>query len=378
MVSSFSKKKIFTTFIKISFYTSVIFYLLACLTPYISPKYFYPLTFLAIGFPLLLIVMLVWLIFFGFYKKKFTLIVFVIILFGFKNIISVFSFHLPQQKLEQKSTTAIRVLSWNVMNFVMHEVKNDTIGNPYKKMMNFLKSTNADIICIQDFEQLDSSIFLHPISYIKDSLFYPYVYLSPDIDTTTFWGHSYYGTCIFSKFPIVNSSRVQYNGKHFTESLAIADISYNNKIFRVFNTHLRSMYTSMDTTLPREDFKYVIDDTNLVFHSSKLFKIKHFDTSHINQIEIIKKVFDTTKTPFVFCADLNSVPSSFVYHKLSENLIDAFTEKGLGWKGTYASSIPFLRIDVVLMSKQFKTLQYFSPTLNLSNHYPVIADISLN
>jgi len=378
MVSSFSKKKIFTTFIKISFYTSVIFYLLACLTPYISPKYFYPLTFLAIGFPLLLIVMLVWLIFFGFYKKKFTLIVFVIILFGFKNIISVFSFHLPQQKLEQKSTTAIRVLSWNVMNFVMHEVKNDTIGNPYKKMMNFIKSTNADIICIQDFEQLDSSIFLHPISYIKDSLFFPYVYLSPDIDTTTFWGHSYYGTCIFSKFPIVNSSRVQYNGKHFTESLAIADISYNNKIFRVFNTHLRSMYTSMDTTLPREDFKYVIDDTNLVFHSSKLFKIKHFDTSHINQIEIIKKVFDTTKTPFVFCADLNSVPSSFVYHKLSENLIDAFTEKGFGWKGTYASSIPFLRIDVVLMSNQFKTLQYFSPTLNLSNHYPVIADISLN
>ncbi len=378
MVSSFSKKKIFTTFIKISFYTSVIFYLLACLTPYISPKYFYPLTFLAIGFPLLLIIMLMWLIFFGFYKKKFTLIVFVIILFGFKNIISVFSFHLPQQKLEQKSTTAIRVLSWNVMNFVMHEVKNDTIGNPYKKMMNFIKSTNADIICIQDFEQLDSSIFLHPISYIKDSLFYPYVYLSPDIDTTTFWGHSYYGTCIFSKFPIVNSSRVQYNGKHFTESLAIADISYNNKIFRVFNTHLRSMYTSMDTTLPREDFKYVIDDTNLVFHSSKLFKIKHFDTSHINQIEIIKKVFDTTKTPFVFCADLNSVPSSFVYHKLSENLIDAFTEKGFGWKGTYASSIPFLRIDVVLMSNQFKTLQYFSPTLNLSNHYPVIADISLN
>ncbi|MFY7963345.1 MAG: endonuclease/exonuclease/phosphatase family protein [Chitinophagaceae bacterium] len=300
----------------------------------------------------------------------------VIILCGFKNISSVFSYHFTTKNLPEKTDKTFRVLTWNVENFITHHINSDTVGSKYREMIKFIQSSNADIVCIQDFEQLDSSIFLHPIEFIKDSLHYPFIYMSKDIDTTTIWGHSVYGTCIFSRLPIKNSNSIQYNGKHFTESLGFADVIYNNKTIRIFNTHLRSMYTSMDTTKPREEFKYVMNDTNIVFHSSKYAKLKYFDTSHINQVEIIRKVMDTTKLPFVFCADLNSVPSSYVYHQLGKNLTDAFTAKGSGWQGTYSGNIPFLRIDVVLMSKELKPIHYFSPRLNLSDHYPIIADIS--
>jgi endonuclease/exonuclease/phosphatase family metal-dependent hydrolase len=372
----FISKPFWIKFIYGIFILNAVVYLVACLTPYIHPKYFYPLTFLAIGFPLLVISMVCWLLYFLFFNRKKTLWVLIIILCGFKNINAVFSYHLATRNLPVKSDKHFRVLTWNVKNFIVQEVKRDTAGSPYREIMKFIEKSEADIICIQDFEQSDSSIFLHPASYIKDSLHYPFAYFSKDIDTTTIWGHSIYGTCIFSKYPFINTNSIQYNGKHFTESLGFADVLVNNKNIRVFNTHLRSMYTSIDTTKPREQFKYVVEDTNLVFHSSKFDKIKHFDTSHINQVEMIRRVMDTTKIPFIFCADLNSVPSSFVYHQLSKSLTDAFTAKGSGWQGTYSGKIPFLRIDVVLMSNELKCNNYYSPRLKLSDHYPIITDIS--
>jgi endonuclease/exonuclease/phosphatase family metal-dependent hydrolase len=38
--------------------------------------------------------------------------------------------------------------------------------------------------------------------------------------------------------------------------------------------------------------------------------------------------------------------------------------------------MPFLRIDVVLLSKQLETTKYYSPKLELSDHYPIVADIT--
>ena len=84
---------------------------------------------------------------------------------------------------------------------------------------------------------------------------------------------------------------------------------------------------------------------------------------------------DTTTIPYVFCGDLNAVPASYVYHILSKNLNDAFLQNSIGWGSTYNSKIPFLRIDVVLTSKQLTTTKYQSPKLQLSDHYPVVADI---
>jgi endonuclease/exonuclease/phosphatase family metal-dependent hydrolase len=375
MVRKEGIKKFFKKLVLSCFFINLFLYLISCLTPFISPQYFFPMTFLALGFPLLLLGMLFWFLASLLFKKNKSWIVFLLILLGYKNIHSTIALSFSNNNLAEKKANSFRVLSWNVKNFVNHEKNQDTLGSTYRKMMMFIKSTNADFICIQDFEQLDSSIFLHPINYIKDSLNYPYSYFSVDIDTTDKYGHSRYGTCIFSRFPIVNSGSIQYIGKkHFNESLGFADVSIRDKKVRIFNTHLRSMYLSIRDS-KQFDFKYIIDDTMLVFHSTKFDKLKYFDTSHINQTKIIKTAFDTTKIPFVFCADLNSVSSSYVYSQISKNLNDAFVQKGFGWGGTYSNLFPFLRIDVVLMSKELEATKYYSPKLQLSDHYPVVTDI---
>lgn len=127
----------------------------------------------------------------------------------------------------------------------------------------------------------------------------------------------------------------------------------------------------------QEYFGYKIEDTNLIFHGNAFTKIKRFDTAHIAQAQLIKKVMDTTTVPFVFCGDLNSTPSSYVYHTLSKNLKDAFTENYTGMQATYLSKLPFLRIDVVLASKGLQPITYQSPRYRLSDHCPIITTIAI-
>ena len=357
---------------------NLVVYLVACLTPYIHPIHFSFLTFLAIGFPILIVSICFWMVIYLFINAKKSVLFFVIMLAGFKNITNTFGLNVSAKNDNVKPVNAIRIISWNVRGFVAVVNNKNIYGGSFKGFINYIKKTNADVVCLQDFDQDSLPNNTNSLQYIKDSLGYKNVYFSVDFNMPNKNGFYKYGTCIFSKFPIVQSNSIRYNdGIHFNESLGFADIIVNKKSIRIFTTHLKSMYTNILPTAKTTDFKYQIDDTNLVLHSTKLEKLQRFDISHIKQANIIKNVMDTTKIPFVFCADLNAVPTSFVYSLISHNLNDAFLQNNFGWGSTYSSKIPFLRIDVILMSKQLKAINYKSPQLILSDHYPVIADIVL-
>lgn len=369
-------KKITST----AFIVSVLCYLLSCLTPFIHPKYFFGFSFLAIGYTLLLLTMILWLLFYLFVNKRWALLCLLIIFLGFKNIKSNIGFCFSSKDSTQTILPkTLKLLSWNVRDFA-----DDVYVGKQKwgreRYFEFIKQTNADVLCLQD---VDNTIWEHTypsFDYIRDSLYYPYAYFSIDIDTlfTTYKGREQYGTCIFSRYPIINANHINYTGNHFTESLGFADVLYNNKIIRFYNTHLRSMYLKLPKEQKLADFKYTVDDTDLVMHSNMFTKIKYYDTSHIAQVQLIKKVLDTTSIPFIFCGDLNSTPSSFVYHTISKGLKDAFLENNLGWGKTYFSKIPGMRIDVVLTSKNVTASNYASPELRLSDHMPIITQLKIN
>jgi len=102
--------------------------------------------------------------------------------------------------------------------------------------------------------------------------------------------------------------------------------------------------------------------------------LAEFDAMHAEQAITIKRVLDSCNYPYVFCADLNSVPSTYVYHHLKSGLQDAFLQNGFGIGRTYDSISPTLRIDVVLLNNQLKAVQHKTPVLHLSDHYPNITD----
>jgi endonuclease/exonuclease/phosphatase family metal-dependent hydrolase len=123
--------------------------------------------------------------------------------------------------------------------------------------------------------------------------------------------------------------------------------------------------------------KFINYDTAILLRKDKLWRLAYFDRLHVQQASLVKQTMDSSAEPFIFTADLNAVPSSYVYHHIRKGLKDVFIEKGFGMGRTYDSLSPTLRIDVMLTSPNIKTVQYQAPRLHLSDHLPIITDIHL-
>ena len=353
-------------------------YFLSCLTPYITSLHFKGFTYLALFFPFLLIGMASTLLLSLFLFRKYSILFLVILLFGYKNIFSTTCFHYPKKFEQQKAPNTIRLLSWNVNDFVTSDIKRDTVGAPRRTILAFIKSVNADILCFQDFSTSERDKYVYSnLKYLKDTLKYPYYYVSSDDSTK---GTNYlYGTIILSRYPIADSGRFVYVRKHCPEHLIYATVDINGHLVRFYNTHLQSMFLHRYGRVPYNNEQFILDDTAIIYSGHRYQKLVYFDSIHIAQAKLIKEKLNECKIPYVFCADLNSVPSSYVYQHISAGINDAFLQKGFGWGSTYEGLSPSLRIDVVLMSKSLEVKQYYSTKLqNASDHYPIVTDISLH
>lgn len=149
------------------------------------------------------------------------------------------------------------------------------------------------------------------------------------------------------------------------------------KTIRFYNTHFRSINLGISERNSKKDYSFIQDDTTVIFNKGKLSRLLYFDSIHVKQAELVQQQLNKSPLPFVFCADLNSVPSSYVYHHISNGLQDAFLPKGFGWGATYDGLSPTLRIDVTLLSSQLKVVQHYCPKLKLSDHFPLVTDIAL-
>ncbi len=353
-------------------------YLLSCFTPWVNTIYLRFYTYLALLFPWFLVGMLFILLLSLFFFRNRSIVILILILIGYKNIASTTGLNYPKKYCEQKQIGTIRLLSWNVDDFVDCEKRHDSLNSRRHNIINFIKSKNADVMCFQDFSNFDENKTLFSnMKYLLDTLKYPYYYFSVDDPCTTEYYPRKYGAIILSKFPIIDSGRFAYNRKHLPEHCMYATLNINGKEVRFYNTHLRSMFLHWhggDKNTP-----FTIDDSKVITRGTTLEKLKYFDSIHAFQAKLIKAQLNQCKIPYVFCADLNSVPSSYVYHHISSGLNDAFLQNGIGWGGTYTEILPSLRIDVVLYSNQITTTQYYSPRLhNASDHYPIVTDIVIH
>ena len=81
--------------------------------------------------------------------------------------------------------------------------------------------------------------------------------------------------------------------------------------------------------------------------------------------------------PVILCGDFNDTPVSYTYHKLSRKLNDAFIGSGIGMGTTFRGNFPYVRIDYMLYSNDFKAYRYQTGKINWSDHYPVMARFKL-
>jgi hypothetical protein len=204
--------------------------------------------------------------------------------------LSTTGFNYKKQFTQQKQDKTIRLLSWNVDDFVNNQSWLDTINCPRRNILNFIKFVNADVICFQDFRDYRQVLGMHSnIKYLTDTLKYNYSYISVDDPCNGEYYPAKYGTAIFSRFPIEDSGRFAYNWKHLPEHLMFATLNINGKKVRFYNTHLRSMMLHKFGKDSTQDYKFVENDTAIIFHGHRYQKLVYYDSVHILQAKLIKE-----------------------------------------------------------------------------------------
>ncbi len=356
-----------------------VFFLLACTNIFLNPQQWWFIAVLGLAFPFLLVLVIAFLILWSIFRSRWVFLSIALLLIAFTNIRALIGFHFSADFKEEKDGGNLRILTWNVMWFD-EQTKPDKTQKPRRKeMMDFIKSQEADVLCFQEFLEGNSE---KKISYSNideiTKLGYPYHYWVKDYEIR--WGLYHAGTAIFSKYPITDSIRIQYDGpqkERAAESLIAADLIINNKIIRIYTTHLQSILLKKDDYRNLEIIKNA-DDSMVEASKSILRKLKTGYYFRGRQAEQVRTQLNDCPYPEIICGDFNDVPNSYTYFTIKGNRQDAFIEKGSGIGRTYSNVSPTLRIDYIMANKKLKVKQVKRVILPYSDHYPVIADLNVD
>lgn len=369
-VRSFTKR----IFIGISILLVVVF-LLACCNIWLNPQEWWWVAVLGLGFPFILLAVICCLLFWLIFKSRWAILPFVALLLGYSNIRALIGVHFSASFNKEKAPNSLRILSWNVSWFDNQRKSDKNQKSRRKEMLEYIASQNADVLCFQEY--LESNIKDDEYSNEKEfsAMGYPYNYWVGDYILKK--GTYLAGTAIFSKYPIVKTFRLQYNGERKDkafESLIAVDLNLGQDTIRVFTTHLQSIL------LKDDDYKNIevirnVDDSMVAASKSILRKLKNGYKYRGGQAQMVREELDKSPYPEIICGDFNDVPNSYTYFTIKGPRQDAFLEKGAKFGRTYNKISPTLRIDYIMPNARFKVLQYSKTVLPYSDHFPIMADL---
>jgi len=359
---------------------AVILFLLACANAFLHPGKWWFISLLGLIFPLLLFIVFFFFVFGLSFRsfRRWSLLSLAALLIGWPNIHSFLAFHIGKGFVVEKPPHSLRVLTWNVRSFDQFIGKKNGALDHRPKMLEFLASQQADVLCLQEFYESHSPREQAAnISYIRQRLHYPYYLFSRDYGR--YDGLYEGGVILFSRYPIVDTLLVRYtrpDGLRATESLIAADIHVGNDTVRVFTTHLQSvLFHSKDF----HDIEIIrnVDDSILEASRSIVKKLRYAFRHRGDQAEEVRAQLDKSPYPGIICGEFNDVPNSYTYFTIRGSWKDAFLQKGLGIGRTYVHLSPTLRIDYVIADPRLEVLQCRKFTLPWSDHSPVVADLEL-
>lgn len=354
----------------------VLFFLIACANRFLEPSVFWMFSLLSLVFPFLLFFVLAFLIFWALFRSKWMLLSLVALVLGYSNIRALIGFNSDQPYVIAKDINTIRIMSWNVMSFSEYARNVELSTSKRIEIMQFIEEYKPDVLCFQEFMEPNYSKFYSNANNLV-KLGYRYFYSVADYERRN--KRFQVGVAIFSKFPIIDSGRVQYEGPinlRAAESLIHADLDVHGTRIRIYNTHLQSVL------FQKQDYKHVetiknAKDSMLEASKSLVKKLKLGYTLRGQQVDTVRALLDSSPYPEVICGDFNDVPNSYTYFKVRGDRQDAFTLKGNGLGRTFMHISPTLRIDYIMADKQFEVLQYRRFVLPYSDHYPIISDLKL-
>jgi endonuclease/exonuclease/phosphatase family metal-dependent hydrolase len=360
-----------------------IFFLLGCYA-----KWFNPNTWWFIGLFTLFAVYLfgILFIFFLFWltaEPKLSLIFIVVIVLTWKPIQNIIPFRSSSSFTVKKQPNCLRIMSWNVAQFnILEDKKHPEVK---KQMLALINKYQPDIACFQEMVAGDKPVDLntpyyrkfrfYPLSSFVDSLHFPEYFYGYNYKED-FLNNQHFGILILSKYRLINRHAVMKYPYDYNSIFQYADMIKGNDTFRIFNVHLQSLKFT-PTNLNYIDSPSLESREDIEKSQSVIGKIKIGFLKRKAQAELVKEEIDRSPYRVILCGDFNDVPNSYAYATIGKGLQNAFVEKGSGIGRTFSGISSTLRIDNIFLDEDFTVEQFTKINKKLSDHYPVITDISL-
>lgn len=337
---------------KLSFINKIIYFintvfaillLLSYLLPFASPKTFSVLSVLSLGVAFLILCNTVFFLYWLIKLKKQLILSLTVLVIGYFFFGSLYKFSSSKQIENQNN---FRVMNYNVRLFNLYKwIEEDTVET---KIVDFIKTESPEILSIQEY---------HPHDNIDLSFFkYKFEKLSGK--------KTKYGQAIFSQYPIVNSGSIEFPD---TGNNAIfADVVKGTDTIRIYNIHLESLRIDTKAESLRKE-----TSERLFKRISTTFKLQQ------SQTELFLKHKKESPYKMIICGDFNNTAFSYVYRKIKGDLYDAFIEAGNGFGRTYDFKFFPIRIDFILTDDAFSVNGFKAYNEHYSDHYPIMATLSL-
>ena len=358
-------------------------FLMGCYSEVFFSASWWPVGFLTLSLFYLLLVLFIFFIFWLFVKPVWVIIFLITGALSYTHVGNIIPFRLSSFFNQKKRVSDIRIMSWNVAQFDIMKFKESPAT--FNKMIRLINDYQPDIACFQEMVSGDTLADLNNTYYRKYTFYsvfgflqelkFPYYFYSYQY-RDNFLSQQHFGKIIFSKYPIINKQTIRNFPYSYNSNFQYADIVKGTDTIRVFNCHLQSLRFS-STNLGYIQNPSIKTDTDIEQSKNLLSKFKTGFQKRMSQADKVRIEIDKSPYPVIVCGDFNDVPNSYPYEKIGNGLQDAFVMKGAGIGRTFSGISPTLRIDNIFVDKRYSVQQFTRIAEKLSDHFPIITDISL-
>ena len=337
----------------------------------VSPEKFILPAYFVLGFPFILAVNIGFTIFWMVLRRWWFLLSLIVLLLASTEIKDTFPLNLGNNDQSVSDKKPITIMSYNT--FVSCKLKKHKKNNPNMVVQHVL-DVDPDILCLQEFVVSKKSEYITEEDYLRILSKYKYHHIEYQLEEST----KLVGIATFSKFPIVNKHKIEFDS--YANLAIYTDININGKIVRLVNNHLESnRLTEKDKDMPML-LKDKLNAENLTLttrHFSRKLGIAYKVRAH--QSDIVAEIIENSPHSVICCGDFNDVPASYAYTRVKGRLTDAFSESGTGFGFTFHDRFYRFRIDYLMYDpKAFSLVDFQLGNSKYSDHYSVSCSLIVN
>lgn len=345
---------------------------LSLLAAHVNPANWWWLSLFGLGFEILLVINLAFLIYWAVQRKRKFLLSFILFVLGIGKVMGIIQFHpftaTPKTLVKNGYT---KVMSFNVRLFDLYNwFHNSETRN---KIFRFLNDESPDIICFQEFYSSENKkLHFKNDDTLKSLLNARYAQIEY---TITLRETDHWGIATYSKFPIINKKTVHFSKKGGSVFI-YSDIKIGADTIRVFNAHLESVkFGWKDYHFIENINKDDVEQDEIAGSLNILRRLKRAFIVRAKQIQVMKDSVQASPYPVIVCGDFNDTPSSYTYAHISKGLKDSYRISGNGLGKTYSGPFPSFRIDYIFHDPRIESGGYQTIREKLSDHYPIVTYI---